>query len=99
MSRILTDNAVKLLIWKPIAEEDGIPVNALITRALEGYLGERQELVSELASIEEDYTSLGDEKLLTLCLERLSKLKIPLSRVIAEDRDRSCVKANRTVSG
>ena len=69
------------------AEEDGIPISALITGALEGYLDEREELVSELASIEGDYTSLGDEKLLSLCRERLSKLKIPLSRVIAEDRE------------
>lgn len=51
------------------AEKDGIPISALITRALEGYLDEREELVSELASIEEDYTSLGDEKLLSLCRE------------------------------
>ena len=69
------------------AEEDGIPISALITEALEEYLDEREELLSEVASIEEDYKGLGDEKLLSLCRERLSKLEIPLSQAIAEERE------------
>jgi len=70
-----------------VAEEEGIPISALITEALSDYLDEREEVLLELASMEEDYKDLGDEKLLSLCRERLSRLKTPLSQVIAEERD------------
>jgi len=48
-----------------------------------------------LASIEEDYKGLGDEKLLSLCRERLSKLEIPLSQAIAEERVKMTVGINK----
>ena len=67
------------------AEEDGIPLSALITEALEDYLDVREEFLSELTS--EDHKDLGDEDLLRVCRERLSKLKTPLSQAIAEERE------------
>ena len=67
------------------AEEDGIPLGALITEALEDYLDVREDFLSELTS--EDHKGLRDEDLLKACRERLSKLKTPLSRAIAEERE------------
>jgi hypothetical protein len=67
------------------AEEDGIPLSALITEALEDYLDVREEFLSELTS--EDHKGLRDEDLLKVCRERLSKLKTPLSQAIAEERE------------
>ena len=67
------------------AEEDGIPLSALIAEAIEQYLDVREEFLSELTS--EDHKGLGDEELLNLCRERLSKLKTPLSQAIAEERE------------
>jgi len=67
------------------AEEDGIPLGALITEAIEEYLDVREDFLSELTS--EDYKSLGDEELVKVCRERLSKLKTPLSQAIVEERE------------
>jgi len=67
------------------AEEEGIPLSALITEALEDYLDVRADFLSELSS--EDHKGLRDEDLLKACRERLSKLKTPLSQAIAEERE------------
>ena len=67
------------------AEEEGIPLSALITEALEDYLDMRADFLSELSS--EDHKGLRDEELLKLCRERLLKLKTPLSQAIAEERE------------
>lgn len=69
------------------AQEDGIPLSALITQAIEEYLDVREEQVSELASIEKVHKGLGDEELLNRCRESLSKLKTPLSKAIGEERE------------
>jgi len=45
----------------------------------------REEFLSGLTS--EDYKGLGDEELLKVYMERLSKLKTPLSQAIAEERE------------
>ncbi len=70
-----------------LAQEDGIPLSALITEAIEEYLDVREEQLSELASIEKEYKCLGDEELLNLCRRSLSKLKTPLSQAIVEERE------------
>jgi len=69
------------------AQEDGIPLSALITEAIEEYLDVREEQLSELTSIEKEHKGLGDEELLSLCRDRLSKLKTPLSQAIVEERE------------
>ena len=77
----------KILLKKAAvaAEEDGIPLSALITEAIEEYLDVREGFLSELTS--EDHKDLRDEELLKVCRERLSKLKTPLSQAIAEERE------------
>ncbi len=62
-------------------------MSTLIAEALEDYLGVRERLLSELTSMEEDHKDLRDQDLLSLCRERLSKLKTPLSQVITEERE------------
>lgn len=69
------------------AEEDGIPLSALITHAIEEYLDVREEFLSELISVERDHKGLGDEELLNLCRESLLKLKTPLSQAVVEERE------------
>jgi len=77
----------KVLLKKAVAaaEEDGIPLSALITEALEDYLDVREEFLSGLTS--GDHKGLRDKELLKVCRERLSKLKTPLSQAIAEERE------------
>ena len=60
----------KILLKKAVvaAEEDGIPLSALITEAIEEYLDVREEFLSELTS--EDHNSVSDEDLLKMCREK-----------------------------
>lgn len=79
----------KVLLKKAaaVAEKDGIALSTLIAEALEDYLDVMERLLSELTSMEEDHKDLRDQDLLSLCRERLSKLKTPLSQIITEERE------------